>query len=113
VASFYKSREKVARMIANSRLRIHLSFDLWTSLNHLAVIIIVGHFMSQKYRVKSVLLAFRQLKGLYTRENIAEAIKEILNDYAISEDKLGNFILNNATPNDSCVSTLGSSFKWS
>jgi hypothetical protein len=63
--------------------------------------------------MESVLLAFRQLKGLYIRENIAEAIKEILNDYAILEDKLGNFILNNVTPNDFYVFTLRSSFKWS
>jgi hypothetical protein len=98
-------------MVANSRLRIHLSFDLWTSLNHFAVIAVIKYFISQKYRIKLVLLAFRQLKGLYIRENIVEAIKEILNDYAISEDKLGNFILDNATSNDSCVFTLKSSFK--
>lgn len=69
--------------------------------------------MNIRYTVDSILLAFREVKSPHTGENFASIIKEVTYEYNISRAIIGTFILNNATPNNACVDTLGKSFGWS
>jgi hypothetical protein len=91
--------------LSDSLSSIHLSFDLWTSPNHMAIISVFGHFLDAKgYRQKR-LLAFRRIKGEHSGENQASTILEVIYDYGI-EAKIGYFMADNATSNDVCVDNI-------
>jgi len=73
IESYKKRKDRVRHLLQKARSPesphspILRFFDLWTSDNHLSFAAIVGHFMSLKYTVDSILLAFRE----HTGENIA------------------------------------------
>jgi len=61
--------------------------------------------VSSKYKVETILLGLRRLKGPHSGENIAEAIVAVVKTYKII-DKIGYFVLDNAGLNDTCVSAI-------
>jgi hypothetical protein len=113
IESYKQRKQQIQVLLQKSRSRIHLSFDLWTSENHLSFAAIVGHFMSAKYTVDSVLLAFREVKGPHTGENIAAVVKQVTDEYDVSKSNIGTFVLDNASNNDTCIDVLGKAFGWS
>ena len=54
---FETAKVAVKELLSLARSRIHLSYDLWTSPNHKAMIAIVAHWASEDYEVKTALLA--------------------------------------------------------
>jgi hypothetical protein len=73
----------------------------------------MGHFMSARYTINSILLAFRELKGSHTGENIIKVLQQVLSEFSISKITIGTFILDNATNNDTCINILGQGLEWS
>jgi hypothetical protein len=80
---FDKARLQLKNELASARSRIHISFDLWTSPNSQAMVGVVGHYLGRDYRVHSTLIALRRILASHTGENIAEAIKPVLQEYEI------------------------------
>ena len=72
----------------------------------MAFIGIVGHYMSSQYKVETTLLGLRRLWGDHSGENMAEAVLEVIRDYGLTGDKIGWFVLDNATSNDTCVAEI-------
>ena len=85
--------------------QIHISFDLWTSLNGLALMAVVAHFTDKDYRVQTRLLALRRLYGEHSGENQAELLADVLKDYELT-DKIGYFVTDNASNNNTAVDIL-------
>lgn len=54
--AFNKRKEHLKGVLARSVSRIHLSFDLWTSPNHLALLGVVAHFIDELGQNQSVRL---------------------------------------------------------
>jgi hypothetical protein len=55
--------------------------------------------------METFLLGLRRLRGRHSGENIAEAVVSVVNSYKIA-DKIGCFVLDNATLNDTCVKKI-------
>jgi hypothetical protein len=106
LAEFERRQEEVKKQLWASRSRIHLSFDLWTSPNHLSFVGVVGHYMSSQYKVETVLLGFRRLRGPHSGENIAEAVLKVIHKYGLTGNRIGWFVLDNITSNDTCVAEI-------
>ena len=106
LAEFEERREDIKKELHASKSRIHLSFDLWTSPNHMSFVGVVGHFMSSQYKVETVLLGLRRLRGPHSGENIAEAVLKVIRTYGLTGDRIGWFVLDNATSNDTCVAEI-------
>jgi hypothetical protein len=81
---------------------ISISFDLWTSPNYLAILGYIAHFINKDGKKRTVVLAFRELTGEHSGENMADILLYIFNDYKIS-GRIGYFIANNASLNDTCI----------
>lgn len=109
--SYEKRKQKVRNILHQARSNIHLSFDLWTSPNHHAFNAIVAHYVTSDYKVASTLLAFRNLLGPHSGENIAGSVQDVCEEYEIWP-RLGCFVLDNATNNDSCIAALGAVYNW-
>ena len=86
--------------------RIHISFDMWTSENQLALMGIVAHYLDGKaWRNQSRLIALRKIDGAHSGENMAAYLPEVVNEYEII-GRIGFFTLDNAESNDSCLRTF-------
>ncbi len=105
-------RATVKKLLASSPSKIHLSFDNWSSGNHLAFTAVVAHFCSPAYSIQSILIGFRELRGPHPGENIAEVVGEVLQDYSIMPSQIGCFILDNAANNDTCITALAKTYEW-
>jgi hypothetical protein len=81
---------------------IHLSFDFWTSSNQLSLVGVVIHYMDDIYTIRIKLLGLKRLRESHLGKNLAQVIIKLINEYEIA-DRLGFFVLNNASSNDICV----------
>jgi hypothetical protein len=71
INDFKQRRGQIRKELHLSKSLIHLSFDLWTSPNSLAMLAVVGHFVSYTGKAKSCLLGLRHIEGSHSGENIA------------------------------------------
>jgi len=105
VNSFYINKARVKDILQTAQSKIHLSFNLWTSGNYYTFNVVVIHFISYDFRVKTALIGFREIISLYSRENIVELVRAVYKEFNII-NKLGYFILNNVGNNNTCIKTL-------
>lgn len=89
----------------SAKSNIHLSFNLWTLSNSITYVAIVAHFIDDNARLRIVLIGLRRVIGLHAGEVIAEQVIEVIQEYGI-EKRLGYFVLDNATSNDTCVEAI-------
>jgi hypothetical protein len=99
---FDKRKERVKLELQKAKSVIHISFDLWTSSNSLAMLGIVAHYLGSSLTARSLLIGLRQLKGVHSGENQASVIVSVLKEFEIS-DRIGHFISDNVTSNDHTV----------
>jgi hypothetical protein len=103
--STYNERLKdVKKYLANSRSKINLSFDGWSSPNRLSLLGVVSYWIDQDSKLKTCLLALRPLEGHYGRE-IADVLLPVIKSLGI-ENKVGAFQMDNATNNDTALEAL-------
>lgn len=91
-------KSELARAISD----IHLSFDLWTAPNCIAIISIYGHWISPSGRRLNKLLAFRRVAGKHSGENQAQIVLEVLEELQI-RDRIGCLVGDNAASNDTAM----------
>ncbi len=66
----------------------------------------MAHFLSgRSYELHTLLLGRPEIHG-HTGEKQARALRLVLNDYGVSKDKLGWFVLDNASNNDTVLLEL-------
>lgn len=57
VMEAYKQKKREVRnMISHSQSNVHLSFNLWTSENSLALLAVCGHFVDMDYNIQTMML---------------------------------------------------------
>ena len=100
-----RRRKIVCEALQQSPSKIHLSFDLWTSPNSLALCGVIAHFLTTDLKSKSLLIGLKRVRGCHSGENIAESILQIIKEYQFAP-KLGYFQADNAGDNDTCVQAV-------
>ncbi|GAB7336563.1 hypothetical protein MBLNU13_g09833t2 [Cladosporium sp. NU13] len=95
-------KEALKSELAQAISDIHLSFDLWTAPNSIAIISIYGHWISPSGRRLNKLLAFRRVAGKHSGENQAQIVLEVLEELHI-RDRIGCLVGDNAASNDTAI----------
>ena len=106
LAEYQEQKAIVRKELAKALTNIHLSFDTWTSPNRLSILGVHGHYIDASGKRQRRLLAFRQIHGTHSGENIAAALIAILEDYEVPADRIGYFMSDNAKNNDRAVDLL-------
>jgi hypothetical protein len=75
IKAYEQRKVKVKDILARSKSKIHFSFDLWTSPNHLALIGIIAHFVDDHGRNQSVSCSYPRV--LLLLANISSATPRI------------------------------------
>ena len=107
MTEFDLRKQSIKRQLYDEPIsKIHLTFDMWTSENKLALLGVVAHYLDKTtWKNRSRLIALRRITGIYSGENMASHLLEVAQEYEIT-DKLGFFTLDNAGTNDTCLHTF-------
>jgi len=101
---FETAKVTIKERLSLAQSRIHISYDLWTSPNHKAMIAIVAHWTAEDYEVKTTLLVIREVHREHTGENIANVVYPVMKEYDI-HTRFGYYVGDNAT-NDTSLDYL-------
>lgn len=106
IRSLHDTRaDEVRSLLKNALSRIHISCDLWSSPNNKSLLGVVGHFLDCDFKPKTVLLGLPRIWGGHDGSNVAQYLLTVTHKYEITE-RLGCFMMDNATSNDTLISAL-------
>jgi hypothetical protein len=92
---------------------IHFSFDNWTSTgNKKAICGICVHHLNALGDPEDYTIGLPVLHGKHSGKNIASVVKFTLEIFQIEPYKVGYFVLDNATNNDTAVQALGEALSF-
>jgi hypothetical protein len=97
----------VIKVLLTAISKVYISFDGWTTKGGKRGFFgVVAHFSDAAGMIRDLPIDLPQLGGAHTGERIAEIINSTLTTYRITPLKLGYFVLDNATSNDTAVAAL-------
>ena len=105
IAEFESQKAQVKQELQASLSKTHLTFDLWTSDNGLALLGVVSHYLDQEMKARSVAIVLKTVDGVHSGENIAPVMISVIDEFEIGS-KLGYFVTDNAGNNDTCIAIL-------
>ena len=89
-------------MLATAISDIHITCDLWTLPNHLALLGVIRYFTGKDLKLHAVTLALKELQGEHSVANQAAVVLDVLNDFEM-RNKLCYFTMDNADTNDTLI----------
>lgn len=111
-SSFFQGKKTICALIENSGSRVSISFDAWSSDTGLSLLGVVAHFLTgEVFELKTLLLGLPVISNHSGAER-ARVLLVLLRDYGIDQDKLGWFVLDNATSNDTAPEELSISIPF-
>ncbi|KAF7573845.1 hypothetical protein PtrM4_087500 [Pyrenophora tritici-repentis] len=101
----------VANYLREARSLIHVSFDNWTSTGgQYAFTGLCVHYLNSEGKLVDHLLGLPELHGAHTGNNIAAAATTIFRLFGVDNARVGYFVLDNASNNDTAVESLAEEF---
>jgi hypothetical protein len=95
---------QVAQALSETAGKVHISFDGWTiNGGKRGFFMIVAHFTNASRVIQDLPIDLLQLADSHTGEVIVYTLIKTLEVYAVTRDKLGYFVLDNATNNDTAI----------
>ena len=76
--------------------------DLWTSPNYLAILGVIGHYISETGELQQAVLGLLELDGPHSGVNMANSVLGVVEDYGIAS-KVGYFMMDNVESNDTMI----------
>ncbi|XP_048559616.1 zinc finger BED domain-containing protein RICESLEEPER 2-like [Triticum urartu] len=99
-------RKKAIEYMAANRSRVAITTDLWTADNQKkGYMAIMGHFIDDSWKLRSVIMRFIYVPAPHTAEVIAEELHESLISWNLDE-KLSTVTIDNCSSNDKTIDLL-------
>lgn len=105
VMAFEERKERIKQEMREAHSRVHISFDLWSSPNHKAIIGVVAHYITAHGRRRNIAIGLREVFGEHAGENVGHQLLLLFKEYDIT-DRIGFFICDNDSKNDTCITYL-------
>jgi hypothetical protein len=107
VKEFQLQRDILIEILSQSRSRIHLSLDIWTTPScNRSYLGIVAHWVDAGFEIRTVLIALPALEDRHTGANIAHRLVEVVDSYGFGF-KLGYCMLDSASNNTTAMTEPG------
>lgn len=103
----------VTEHLKTARGKIHFTFDGWTSRNRLALLGLHAYFVDEDFELQKLVLGLPPIAKKHTGDELAEQVIQILHHFDISKDKIGIFVLDNASNNDTAMEAIGNEYEFS
>ena len=82
---FNERREKIKQEMREAYSRIYISFDLWSSPNHKAIIGVIAHYITASGRRRNIAIGLREVFGEHAGENVSYQLLLLFKDYNITD----------------------------
>jgi hypothetical protein len=106
ILSLYdEMKAEVKATLRQAEIKIHFSFDMWSSPNHHAYQAIVAHWLDPQARLHTALLSLHRFLGSHTGLNQADHFWTTLEEYEIHH-LVGKFNVDNASNNDTALQEI-------
>jgi hypothetical protein len=106
-------KPRVVEMICTAISKIHISFDGWTTKGGKRGFFgIVAHFVDNTGSIRDIAIDLPQFTGAHSGDRIAGCVEKTLQSFGITEPKLGYFVLENASNNDTAIAALGLKYNF-
>jgi hypothetical protein len=105
IQQYEDQKEKVKQRIQSAKLRIHISCNLWTSPNSLAILGIIGHYVIEDGQLEHHILALKDINSEHNGSHLVAAILKVVNKWGFAS-KLGYFVMDNAGNNNTIIRSL-------
>lgn len=102
---FDAEKARIKQGIQAAKSRIHISCDLWTSPNCLAILGIVAHYVTEDGQLEHHTLALKDIDSEHNGSHLAAAVLDVVEDWGFAS-KLGYFMMDNAANNDTMMTSL-------
>ena len=102
---FAEEKKRLRHMLVTVISDIHIICDMWTSSNHLKLLVVIAHFTEEDSKLHAVTLELKELEGDHSGLNQATYVLVVLEDFGI-RNKLGYMIMDNASFNDQLIVTI-------
>lgn len=96
---FEFQKQRVKKQLQASVSCIHITTDLWTSSNNLALLGAIAHFVNPQGGLEEALICLKEVEGSHSGENLSRYILQAIDDFEITP-RLGYFQMDNAPNND-------------
>jgi len=81
---YFQRKEELKKLIEKVSI-ISLTTDCWNSVQNYSYIGLTGHFLDEKFKLKSILLSIRHLLGGHSAKNIGDYLKGIMDEFGIRQ----------------------------
>jgi len=105
IDDFKERRQKVQAEFSQGKGLVHFSFDMWTSPSSMWMIAIFAHHVTKSGEVRDCLIGLKRVGSSHSGQNMADTIIPVIKEYGL-QDRLGYFMLDNITSNDSAVRAI-------
>ena len=96
--AWVKHKDIIQQELQLALSQIHISLDIWTSLNQFLLLVIIAHFTMYTQKKQKALLALKKVPG-HSSDNQFLILLPVLKDYSIVQ-KLVAIITDNASLNN-------------
>jgi hypothetical protein len=77
---FEIEKGRIRIRLQNSKTKIHLSLDIWTSPNNKPILSVVTHYISESRALEHVVLAMKEIEGSHIGVNLAPVVMKVIKD---------------------------------
>jgi hypothetical protein len=78
---FEDQKDQIKLVIWSAQSKIHISCDVWTSPNSLAILGITAHFIDKEGKLQHCTLAITDSLGEHLGESLTKAVLEVLEEW--------------------------------
>jgi hypothetical protein len=113
-ARLYKHlKPRVILQLLQALSTVHLSFDGWTTKGGKRGFLgVVAHFVDSRGNLQDLPIALPQLTGAHSGNRMAEVVIKTLQDFKITSQSIGYFVLDNATNDGSTVAIVAQEYSF-
>ncbi|ENH67969.1 hypothetical protein FOC1_g10000208, partial [Fusarium oxysporum f. sp. cubense race 1] len=79
-------KERVKQRIQSAKSRIHISCDLWTSPNSLAILGVVAHYVTEDGQLEHHVLALKDIDSEHDGSHLAVVILKVVDEWGFASN---------------------------
>ncbi|ODN74658.1 hypothetical protein L202_06998 [Cryptococcus amylolentus CBS 6039] len=77
--------QELKALLKNAHAKKSITWDLWTSADCTSFVAVTVHWVTNKFKITSDLLEFKEVKSAHTGSNLAELLYQLVKEYDIAK----------------------------
>lgn len=107
IPALYNKNEETLKTTLGSIEHLCLTADLWTSRANESYLAVTGHFITEEFELKTILLDCSNFEDSHTSENIQSVLNDVMSKYELTLNKINFIVTDNAANIQRAVTNIG------